>query len=474
MIRLLKSVALGIALLATAAPALAQRNDPAELLESGRRAYDDGDYAKARVDLWEYLDATASLSGPSRLPQADALFLIARMEPAAAVAAQHYQTIATEYPAATVADEALLRLGQYALVTGRPEEARERFTELKQNYPFSRLQGEIPLWVGRTFLAEQRYRAATDALIEGFSNVRTGNLPQELSVGQRDALAAEYAYWLGTAFSQEGDQGTAFQYWSLLTLDYPGSPQAAEARAALAAAGHPIEGQVSQAARREEGTAETLAMEPAEEPVVEEPGRDEPMLEEPAGEEPIVEEPVVERPAREEPTVVEEPARDEPVVDEPAVGEPAAGEPVYRPFPPGERPARVERAREEPAREEPEREEPAREEPALYERARPDPAREEPVADQEPPKFPAPAGAEHTLLLQVGAFTSATTAADLSKRLKLDGFPSLVEIAIVEGQGYYRVRVGPYRLPAEAEALRDAEARLSGMGYPTRQVAPGS
>jgi cell division protein FtsN/TolA-binding protein len=445
----------------TAAPAFAQRDDPARILESGRRAYEEGDYAKARIDLWEYLEATASLSGPSRLPQAEALFLVARMEPDAAVAAQHYQTIVAEYPAATVADEALMRLGQYALVTGRPDEARERFTELKQNYPFSRLQGEIQLWVGRTFLAEQRHRAASDALIEGFSNVRTGNLPYELSGAQRDALAAEYAYWLARTFSEEGDQRTALQYWSLLTLDYPGSPQAAEARAVLAAGGHEIV-----VAAREEGRAETLAMAPADAPAddeerepIEEPIEDEPAAEEPSGGAPVY------RPLPRPPV----PAPEETIVEEPIVEEPAVEEPRYEPA--REEP-RYEPAREEP-RYEPAREEPARQEPAPEEPAREEPAREE-ARDQEPPKFPVPTGAQRTVFLQVGAFSSATSAADLSKRLKLDGFPSTVEVGIVDGKGFYRVRIGPYSLPAQSENLREAEARLSGMGYPARQVAAGS
>ncbi len=420
-----------------AVPARSMAQDPAGLLASGRTAFEAGRYEKAKEDLWAYLDATASLSGASRLPQAEALFYIGQMETDAAVAAQHYQTIVEEYPASTIADEALFRLGVYTLVTGNPAEARTRFVELRQNYPFSRFQGEIPLWVGRTFLAERSYSAATTTFIEGFARVRTQDLPYELAPAQRDALAAEYAYWLATAFAEEGDRETAMQYWSLLALDYASAPQAAEARAALANGGRPVE-----------TTTTDFAMAAA----------------------PVSEEPVYEPPA-------EEPAY-EPPAEEPAY-EPPAEEPAYEPPPAAA--VYVPPAAQEPPREEPVVREPPREEPVVRE-----PPREEPAAptrrpdDEDVFKFPPAGGARPgpggagTAYLQIGAFTSAASAADLSKRLREDGFSSAVEIEIRDGQGYYRVRVGPYRMPIEESALRATEDRLQRMGYPSQRVAVGS
>ena len=66
----------------------------------------------------------------------------------------------------------------------------------------------------------------------------------------------------------------------------------------------------------------------------------------------------------------------------------------------------------------------------------------------EPAKFPSPAGSQR-VWIQVGAFTSATNAAELSRSLKADGFETRVQVAIVDGQGYYRVQVGPYLQPAD-------------------------
>jgi cell division protein FtsN len=425
-------------LIGLAAPATAQ--DPAQLLDRGKREFEAGDFAAARTDLWAYLDATAGLSGPSRLPQAEALYTIALMEADAGIAAQHYRTIVDEYAASSVADEALVRLAQLDLVEGRTEDARGKLQRLSVDYPFSRYQAEVPLWTGKAWLADRQYRRATDSFIEGFTRVKRQDLPQELSPGQRESLGAEYVYQLALAFGEEGDQRTATQYYAMLALDYPESPQAAEARLALEAgepAGEPV--QVAEAPSQEPARDEPVSDEP--------PPREEPSVV-PAGGQPVyvpdarAEPAGGAEPAAEAPDVVIEEARPR---DEPALEEPP--------------PVVIEdaRPREAPVREEPAREAPPREEPppAVIEEARP---RDE------------PAPVSGSAWLQVGAFTSATNAADLSRRLKSDGFDSKVEIGIVDGQGYYRVRVGPYRLPSESSRLEETRRRLEARGYPARQV----
>lgn len=356
--------------------------DADELLDDGRRAFEREEFSRARADLWAYLDATASLTGPERLPQAEALWYIALMEPDAAVAAQHYQIIVDEFAASSYADQALFRLGQYDLVDDRPAEARSRFDRLRQNYPFSRAVPELPMWIGRSHLTERQHAAAIEAFLQGFTMVKSGDVPQELPAAQREALAAEYAWWLASAYREEGDERTAAQYYTLLTFDYPNSPQAAEARVALGGA---------------PPAAEVAAL-----PPVAEPPREEPVYEEP-------------------PPV--EPLREEPVYEEPR------GEVAVQPV----RPA-------------------------------PEPGRELPAGAISGPGV---------YYLQVGAFTSATNAAELSKRLKGDGFASNVEVAVVDGRGYYRVRVGPFRVPGEADSLATNRDRLGDMGYPSEQVASG-
>ena len=431
---------LAVGLAMGAIPAAAQ--DAAQLLDRGKRAFEAGDFESARTDLWAYLEATAGLTGPSRLPQADALYTIALMEADAGIAAQHYRTIVEEYAASSVADEALFRLAQLDLVEGRTEEARERLQRLSLDYPFSRYQAEIPLWTGKAWLADRQYRQATDAFIEGFTRVKRMDLPQELSAGQREALGAEYVYQLARAFGEEGDNRTATQYYAMLALDYPDSPQAAEARLAMeggepvqVAMGGEAEGQAPSGAPAGEAAAPTgEAAVPTEEPVA------------PA-----------EEPVEEAPEIVVEDAG--PREEAPAGA--AGGAPVYLPDAgAGQAPEQAPEVIIEDAR--------PREEPPRYEPAAP--------AGEEPPPVviedarPEPRGEPETVWIQVGAFTSAANAADLSARLRSDGFFPEVEIGVVDGQGYYRVRLGPFALPSAAPRLEETRQRLEARGYPARQV----
>lgn len=396
--RRLITVSVGLAALVVA-PTYAQ--DASDLLAEGRRAYEREEFDAARAALWEYLDATSDLTGAERLPQAEALYYIARMEPDAAIARQHYEIIVDEFAAATVADRALHRLGMLDLSSGDTAAARERFETLQRAYPFSQLQPELPLWIGRTHLQEGDPATAATTFEEGFRRVRSQDLPRELPRAQREALAAEYAHWLANAYYTAGDEQTAAQYYTLLTLDYPQSPQAAEARETLATIGG-----------RELGNpiVETPAIEapPAEgaeiEVAVSDPSRDAPRDAGP----PVVAPPV-------EPEVADPPQRDEaaPVTDEgPAKFAPPAAEPQPEEQPTGE------------------------------------------------PRY-----------IQVGAFENASRAADLSKRLKADGFENTkIEIAIVDGRGFYRVRVGPFRQGVDDEQRAEAIRALEEQGYPAALV----
>lgn len=465
--------------------AVRAQDDPGELLEDGRRAFERERYEEAREKLWEYLDATSNLSGAARMPQADALYLIALMEPDAAVAGGHYRIIVGEFPAASVADDALHRLALLNLVEGRPDLAIQQLEQLRTEYPVSRHQAEIPLWIGQARLAAGEPQVAVETLLEGFARVKSGDLPRGTSMGQRDAMAAEYAHWLARAYTAAGEEETAIQYYSLLTLDYPASPQAAEAREMLAArAGGAPPGMMASAAgevRAPEAAAD------AGRPSVPTPAADEPAAraaetvplpagadpspaagDEPAGEEGFediaVADPVAAAPdgvgrgegGRPESPVVEEPAVAEPRVEEPTVEEPVVAEPAPRPAP------------AEPVTEPAEQSVEQAAEPEVPPAA--EPAAEAAPEDLDPPAKFAPGGGGELVYLQVGAFTSAARAADLSKRLKADGFNSAVQIAVVDGRGFYRVRIGPFRAAADGQRIDRDRRRLTELGYPVESV----
>lgn len=455
---------LGGALLAPGA-ARAQ-DDPGRLLEDGRRAFERERFEEAREKLWEYLDATSSLTGAARMPQAEALYLIALMEPDAAVAGGHYQIIVDEFPASPVADDALHRLALLNLVEGQADLAIQRLEQLRTEYPVSRHQAEIPLWIGQARLAAGEPQVAIETLLAGFGRVKSGELPREISMAQRDALAAEYAHWLARAYTQSGDATTATQYYSLLTLDYPDSPQAADARALLAArdAGAPP-GVVASAAGESRLPGAGEAGPPAT--PSEEPPPGEPPAVARAQAPPPEEEPAVPRETEPEGGFVDiavaDPVAAAPAgvgrgedrrpetTGEPAVEEPDVEEPVQRP--PAAEPVPVQPIR------------PAETEPAPVE-PRPTPETE----DLEPPAKFAPGGGADLVYLQVGAFTSAARAADLSKRLKADGFNSAVEIAVVDGRGFYRVRIGPFRASVDGQRIERDRRRLTELGYPVESV----
>jgi TolA-binding protein len=452
---------LGGALLAPGA-ARAQ-DDPGELLEDGRRAFERERFEEARDKLWEYLDATSSLTGAARIPQAEALYMIALMEPDAAVAGRHYQIIVDEFPASPVADDALHRLALLNLVEGDTDLAIQQLEQLRTEYPVSRHQAEIPLWIGQARLAAGEPQVAVETFLDGFGRVKSADLPREISMAQRDALAAEYAHWLARAYTASGDETTATQYYSLLTLDYPASPQAAEAREMLAARGEAAPPGVMASAAGESKPPEPVAI-PADPPATpsEALPSEEPPAAQPPASAPVAEPaapPVVE-PAAE---AVAEPAA-EGEFEDIAVADPVAAAPEgvgrgegRRPEAPADRPPADEPVVEEPVAEEPPVEEPA-----------------EPVAavgeDLEPPAKFAPGGGADLLYLQVGAFTSAARAADLSKRLKADGFNSAVQIAVVDGRGFYRVRIGPFRASVDGQRIDRDRRRLTELGYPVESV----
>jgi cell division protein FtsN len=72
---------------------------------------------------------------------------------------------------------------------------------------------------------------------------------------------------------------------------------------------------------------------------------------------------------------------------------------------------------------------------------------------------------EGTAYLQVGAFTSATSAARLSTNLRKQGLQPEIHSGLVDGQGYYRVRFGPYELPRDRSILEMKRAELRKAGF---------
>jgi TolA-binding protein len=196
-------------------------------------------------------------------------------------------------------------------------------------------------------------------------------------------------------------------------------------------------------------------------------------------------------PQTESTTTEPPPARREPSADESArvAQVEMRGQELLGKTPTVSQPATAETARSEPARAET-----ARTETARTETATPEPAaavRAESTTKQAKTAAGAagPAGAGEpqapparqlepippgVVFLQVGGFTSATSAAQLSTDLRKKKLSPSISSGLRDGKAFYRVRVGPYEVPREREALETQRAALLNAGYVptvTRQEA---
>ncbi len=78
--------------------------------------------------------------------------------------------------------------------------------------------------------------------------------------------------------------------------------------------------------------------------------------------------------------------------------------------------------------------------------------------------------------LQVGAFTSAASAAQMSTELRKKKFTPSISSGLRNGKAFYRVRLGPYEVPHERETLETQRSALLKAGYVpavTRREAGG-
>lgn len=72
---------------------------------------------------------------------------------------------------------------------------------------------------------------------------------------------------------------------------------------------------------------------------------------------------------------------------------------------------------------------------------------------------PTPASAMEGWVVQLGSFSNQANAEELVARLRKQGYQVFVEKVAQGGQTIYRVRIGPQRQRADAEAIRDKLAR---------------
>ncbi|MFN2431330.1 MAG: SPOR domain-containing protein, partial [Gemmatimonadota bacterium] len=367
---------------------------------------------------------------------------------------------------------------------------------------------------GESWLAEGDLEEAFAAFRDGFARMKDYQRRGGQGASLRE-IEGEYVYWLGRTLLARGAYGDARKYLNLLLLDYPGHPleplalyhlsesfrqdderreaeqtwrrfgesvrntslesvsenpnlvAVARAREAGELYRPPEAGEENGAAER--GSAGDFAPAPDEGLRAPEPGRPGGIVEDrPVGRtvEADVDGRVESRRDRLEEEVPEtaEAARDpqpeEPAEDLPRAGEgpPAAGAPPAAvETPPDALGRRAEIIEEGRA--------------AAGETVSGVEALEEPGAEaEEPPALePIPPG---TVFLQVGAFTSAEAASRLSSSLRKRGFEPALHSGLVNGQGYYRVRFGPYQVPGDRPRLESIRNALAAGGFEAVVMRP--
>jgi TolA-binding protein/cell division septation protein DedD len=513
--------------LAEAPPAAGQA--ARDLYQEGAEAYRSGDYAGAQRLLREYVEANGDKKGPAAAHLGEAYHYLGLMTPDAKLAEGYFLAVAQRYPAAPVADESLARLAQLYGARGRYGDARREWNALATNYPLSRYVPAANLRIGQTYYAEGDLQNAYDAFTFGFAKMktfqRTGGRGADLAT-----IEGEYVFWLGRTLLARKAYGDARKYFNLVLMDYPGHPLEAVALYYLSQAdrGDGKTKEADDAWRRFSESVRNASLEPvAQNPdlIAIAAAREAGALRRP----PEADARVAERRAAQAKAEAGEqakgagaggPARsDRPgeLADAGRAGEPTGGGgragvsglpvgvgqtgDVSRGEAPRTEPSTADAAPERTLRApEPGRPGGAVEsEPTAEDRARAaqverqgqqllgqpqgvsQPAGTE-AARPESLAVPAASGAElepiepGLVYLQMGAFTIASSAAQLSTELRKKKFDPSIDSGLRDGKAFYRVRFGPYEVPREREELEAQRSALLKAGYvPTvARREPGS
>jgi TolA-binding protein/cell division septation protein DedD len=499
------------------------------VFEEGVDRFRAGDFREAQRLLREYVELAGEQGGEAAANLGEAYHYLGLMTPDAKLAEGYFLAVAERYPTSPLADESVARLARLYAARGDFVEARRQWQALASSYPFSRYRPEASLRIGETHFAEGNWTAAFDAFSAGFARMkdyqREGGrganlrdvegehvywLGRTLLAREAHADARKYLnllvldypghaleplalYYLAESHRGAGDEREAADVWRRFSegvrntslesvAESPNLPAVARAREAgaldrpdaadRAGAGDdeprvPADQPLDEAAPPERETAEER-VQPPPVPVADRAGRERDDDTAAAEDAEAVMEPA-DAPSRdaegEAPALrAPEPGRAGGVADGeralrgavPAPREVPAAEPAPAPAaPPAPAPSEEDVAAAAPPPSAPEAAPPARAPEA--------PAAPAPVPEAAPrPLEPIEPG---TVFLQVGAFTRAQSASGLSSELRRKGFEPSIETGLVNGEGYYRVRVGPFQVPAERARLEEVRAALAAAGY---------
>jgi hypothetical protein len=156
-----------LALLASAAPALAHAQSDPRLVDAVRAAQEGrGDSARAAVQ--RLLAATP----PTDSLYPEILYTQAMVAGEAAEMRRALQRVAVEHGASAWADDALLRLVQMDYATRSLDGAARNLERLRQDYPMSPLLPQASYWAARTYFDQNNPALACRWLADGMARAQ--------------------------------------------------------------------------------------------------------------------------------------------------------------------------------------------------------------------------------------------------------------------------------------------------------------
>ncbi|MBY0490169.1 MAG: SPOR domain-containing protein [Gemmatimonadaceae bacterium] len=147
--------------------------------------------AGAGADARALLDSLVRMQTPGSNELAEALYWRAMLAERASDSERDWKRLTIEAPLSPRTADALVRLGEFEMLRGRPATARPYFARVTQDFPNTTARAKAGLWIVRGYFDERNSGAACSALAElPTSAVPEGELRlQYEELGKRCAVA---------------------------------------------------------------------------------------------------------------------------------------------------------------------------------------------------------------------------------------------------------------------------------------------
>ena len=151
--------------------------------------------AGAGADARTLLDSLVRTQAPGSNELAEALFWRATLAERATDSERDWKRLTIEAPLSPRTADALVRLGEFEMLRGRPATARPYFARVAQDFPNTTARAKAGLWVVRGYFDERNSASACTALAE----LPPASVPEGELRLQYDELGKRCAVAPGTA-----------------------------------------------------------------------------------------------------------------------------------------------------------------------------------------------------------------------------------------------------------------------------------